>query len=135
MTPGDPFRCRFHRRETLSGQRGVRLLFFACLPRRRDLGVDEPQVTDEQAAFNDSEPVFERLVLFRLLRLPPQRLDASADLALNIAHPQQICLSGFEFPQGFALLDPVLFYACRFFKQPAPVFGVDRQHGVDLSLG
>ena len=39
-----------------------------------------------------------------------------------------------EFPFGFRALGFAPAYACRFFKEIAPVFGLRRKHLIDLSL-
>ena len=112
----------------------VRLILLARLPRGRHLIVGKAQVYDQQTAFNRPQPVFESQMLFRPLGLKPQWLDARDNLALDVANAQQIGLGRFQFPQGFALFDPVLFDPRRFFKQAAPVFGIDRQNSVNLPL-
>ena len=113
---------------------GSGLVGFPRRPRRRHFGVGHAQIDDQQAALDGSQPVFERPVLFGPLGLQAQRFDPPDNLALNITNSVEVDFRGFELPQGLALLDPVLLDPGGFLEQPAPVFGIDRQHGIDLAL-
>src|SRR6266487_4716147 len=92
-----------------------------------EIGFESIKLLARMMRLEHSQVRMERLVSPRFACLPLQGTDLALHLFDDVTNAQEICLSGFQLAQCFALLRLILCDSGRFLENCAAIFGTRTQ--------